>query len=275
MYTHLRVIAESISLPCNEITDSKIPDIVSNITDGRKFRIAENSLNMGLDPMHKKASDVAYNDIHLEVQGLWTETLYADIYGVPESLMTLLSQTIFFANEKVRLAAVAQSDPKISMAIAHHLKSLEDTVLSWSLDTERTNLGREVADLPFTYHMTNSIHSAIIIYFYRRIYNLNAKMLQDRVRKTLDHLEPCLEQSVNDSDFAMTLAWPAFIAACEAMDSDLQERALKCLAITDCRDILLTSKPASELVMTVWGRREKERDWTLSWLEVLQEYRGM
>src|SRR5688572_11481353 len=111
MYTHLRVIAESMSL-CNEA----LPECSTEVQDrdlsyGRTFRITEEGLNMGLDPALEKTDEVGYSDIHLEVQGQWSHTLYPVIYGIPESLMTLLSQTVSLSNEKTRLETVARCNP--------------------------------------------------------------------------------------------------------------------------------------------------------------------
>lgn len=278
MYTHLRVITESVSIapePCVNQEQRAL------IADTRTFRIGEESLNIGLDSSLEKIGDIGYNDIHLEVQGQWKETLYPVIYGIPETLMTLLSQTISFANEKARLDAVAQGNSTLSTAVAHHVKTLESSIWSWSLPPEHMgpprpeelSTGDEEAliDHPQARLMALAIHQALVIYFYRRIYNMNAMILQDLVRKTLNYLEPCLEQMVDDQDFATSLAWPAFIAACEAASPELQEKALKCLAATDNRGIFFTPKPAVDIVSQIWERRARSGDWTTSWTTVMTE----
>lgn len=277
MYTHLRVITESVSIapePCVNQEQRAL------IADARTFRIGEESLNIGLDSTFVKTGDFGYNDIHLEVQGQWKETLYPVIYGIPETLMTLLSQTISFANEKARLDAVAQSNSKLSTAVAHHIKTLESSIWSWSLPPEQigpprpdelSDDGEALIDHPQARLMALAIHQALVIYFYRRVYNMNAMILQDLVRKTLDHLEPCLEQMVDDQDFATSLAWPAFIAACEAVSPDLQEKALKCLSATDNRGVFFTPKPAVDVVSQIWERRARSGDWTTSWTTVMTE----
>jgi arginine metabolism regulation protein II len=113
--------------------------------------------------------------------------------------------------------------------------------------------------------MTLAIHQALIIYFYRRVYDMNAMILQDLVKKTLDYLEPCLSELIDDQDFATSLAWPAFVAACEAVSPELQERALKCLGITDDKGVYFTPKPAKAVVPLIWDKRKESGDWTKSW----------
>ncbi|KAF7557183.1 hypothetical protein G7Z17_g963 [Cylindrodendrum hubeiense] len=277
MYTHLRVIAESVSISPDSIMSGPVQNVQTAV-DVRTFRLAEDSLNIGLDPDQEKGLELGYRDIHLEIQGQWKETLYPVIYGIPESLMTLLSQTISVANEKTRLESLALCNPKLSVDLAHHVKTLETSIWSWSLATESMGPPRpahlpsdsgELIDHPQARSMALAIHQALLIYFYRRVHDLNAMILQDMVKKTLDFLEPCMEQMIDDQDFAASLAWPAFIAACEAATPDVQEKALKCLTATDERGLFFTPKPAKQIVSSIWDRRKQSGDWTLSWPCVL------
>ena len=243
----------------------------------RKFRIGEDALNKGLDPAQEKGLEEGYNDIHLQVQGHWKETLYPDIYGIPESLLTLLSQVISLANEKTRLDSIARNDPAISDALARHVKTLENSIWSWTLAGVRNGPSQtEVAqssheadlgllDQPGTRSMVLAMHQALVIYFYRRIYNVSAMIMQEFVRKTLDHLRPCLEAGTLDQDVAITIAWPAFIAACEAITPTLQAEALRCLSAIDNKGSLFASDTASEIVSSIWARRLISGDWSFSW----------
>ncbi|CAM1506192.1 Fc.00g058330.m01.CDS01 [Cosmosporella sp. VM-42] len=278
MYTHLRVISESVSICSEPVAHGNNQ---GQITDNRTFRIGEESLNIGLDSTQEKSDDIGYNDIHLEIQGRWKETLYPVIYGIPESLMTLLSQTISFANEKSRLEAAARNNSKLSTDLNHHVKTLERSIWSWSLPPEPmgpprpdemiAQIHESLIDHPQARLMALAVHQALVIYFYRRVYNMNAMILQDLVRKTLNYLEPCMDEMVDDQDFATSLAWPAFIAACEAVSPDLQEKALKYLSATDNRGVYFTPKPARDIVSRIWERRENSNDWTMSWPSVMIE----
>ncbi|KAF4451051.1 hypothetical protein F53441_5915 [Fusarium austroafricanum] len=270
MYTHLRVIAESISLRNEPLLASTSE--IQDISQGRTFRITEEGLNIGLDPAQEKNDDLGYNDIHLEVQGRWTQTLYPVIYGIPESLMTLLSQTVSLSNEKNRLESVARCNPSISEALAKHTKTLENRIWAWptTLDPAEpvkmpTGTDQDLLTHPQVRSMTLAIHQALVIYFYRRVYDMNAMILQDLVQKTLDYLEPCLSELIDDQDFATSLAWPAFVAACEAVAPDLQERALTCLGVTDDKGVYFTPKPAKVVVPLIWDKRKQSGDWTMSW----------
>ncbi|UZP32352.1 hypothetical protein NXS19_000168 [Fusarium pseudograminearum] len=270
MYTHLRVIAESMSLCTEAITESSTSE--NQVQElSRTFRITEEGLNIGLDPAQEKTDDIGYNDIHLEVQGRWNHTLYPVIYGIPESLMTLLSQTVSLSNEKARLENIARCNPGISEALAKHTKTLENRIWAWPSTLDSTGpveVSPRTTDLvtqPQIRSMTLAIHQALVIYFYRRVYDMNAMILQDLVRKTLDYLEPCLSDLIDEQDFATSLAWPAFVAGCEAVTPELQERALVCLGVTDERGVYFTREPARVVVPFIWEGRRRSGDWSASW----------
>ncbi|TEA10869.1 Arginine metabolism regulation protein II [Colletotrichum sidae] len=318
VYTHLRVIAESTdvatiadpspSLPAPSSSSSSSSKLSQTQTQTqaelaqattemavslRKFRLAEHSLGAELDVSREKPAEVGYADIHLDVSGRWPATMYPDIYGVPESLMTLLSQTISLANDKSKLERVARRDAAVSAALARHVKTLEQHIWSWTLDAENASSdpgsepepepepepGRSrdvarrdgmLAEHPVIRSLALAMHQALIIYFYRRVYNMSAMVIQDAVRKTLDFVEPCLEEVADDYDFATSVGWASFIAACEATTADLQDQGRKILEVIDIHGIIYGADRPSVLAESVWERRRESGDWTLSWPDVMQ-----
>ncbi|KAJ0333894.1 hypothetical protein COL922a_010294 [Colletotrichum nupharicola] len=282
VYTHLRVIAESTDISSDNApktgqalsAQAQAQAATEMAVSLRKFRIAEDSLGADLDISREKPADVGYADIHLDISGHWPVTMYPDIYGVPESLMTLLSQTISFANEKAKLEAIALYDPRVSAGLSRHVKMLEQHIWSWSLDSSDNQSGpsrpREVmnrdarlVDHPVIKSLTLAMHQALIIYFYRRVYNMSAMVIQDAVRKTLDYLQPCLEETADDHDFATSIGWAGFIAACEATTPDLQERGKLILESIDTQGVIFGADKPSVLAQSVWDKRKETGDWTL------------
>ncbi|KAJ6441635.1 arginine metabolism regulation protein II [Purpureocillium lavendulum] len=280
MYTHLRVIAESISCRSTSPHIRAHEGAMMEISD--TFRLAQDSLNAGLNGELEKPEQLGLRDIHLQTQGRWTQTWYPAIYGIPESLMTLFSQTVSLANDKARLDLLARSCQETSSALSLHVKTLEDSIWAWSLSSPTDDGAvrpvrppelqqddeRGLLDHPQAQHMALAIHQALIMYFYRRIHNPNAMILQDSVRRTLDYLEACMDGLVDDQDFGPTLAWTALIAACEAVVPDLQERAIRCLETTDNRGFYFTPKPGKELVALIWERRKHG---STNWAETMAE----
>jgi arginine metabolism regulation protein II len=265
MYTHLRIIIESISSSYYIEDDGNSG--VTSVSEVRVFRVAECFLNYGINPAHEKEGDAGYNDIHLDVQGRWSKTLYPSIYNMPESLMTLLSQTVSHANEKPRLESIALTNFAVSSSLASRVKTLESNIWSWELPSNRldssaiTSLEANAQDAylenQHSQRMILAFHQALILYFYRRIYNMNAMILQERVSKVFDYLEPCLTQELwnEDQDFATGLSWSIYVASCEAMLPSLQQRARTYLKTLDQRGVLFTPRPATEMVDAIWRRQ--------------------
>ena len=171
--------------------------------------------------------------------------------------------------------APVADDPKV-IPMDEDAKTLEGIIWSWELpetqggsslsratipadrlDDEEDDDDNAHLDSQHSRSMILAIHQALLIYFYRRVYNMNAMLLQDRVRQTLDYLEPCLtlEWWIEDQDFATSLAWSVFIAACEAVLPVLRQRALDILTTIDNRGIFFTSAPPTEVVTAIWQRR--------------------
>lgn len=80
-------------------------------------------------------------------------------------------------------------------------------------------------------------------------------MLQDKVLATINHLEACHMEDSHSGAFAVTFVWPAFIGACEALDSDTQDRYARYLDICYTRSHLATFLRAKNIVKEVWAKR--------------------
>ncbi|KAK1713332.1 fungal-specific transcription factor domain-containing protein [Colletotrichum acutatum] len=232
-YTYIRVIAEATYPFWDSESESDRTSLLEfEAIASNSFHIREESLNTGLDPNEEKSKTVGYADIHLESQGLWRETLHSNIHGIPESLMTLLAQTIQLSNEKDHLETRARSNPKLASDFKTH-----------SIDNEGNLITQ-----PSTQSMVQAMHRALIIYFHRQIHDVSAMLLQYVIHQALGHLESCLDSMVRGDDFALGIMWTVYICARKSISPELQERALKCISITDARGLHLTSKPSAEAV---------------------------
>jgi arginine metabolism regulation protein II len=259
VYTYFRILMESI---CFVSGPSSNP--TANGSTAR-FSVTEETLGTGLDPTSEKTSEVGYNDIHLDVNGHWQETLYTKIYGVPETLLTLLSQTVKLANGKQRLEAVATSSQRVSEALMRHTKRLERNLWTLRLHEAAPDKGSPTNPLIL------AVHQALILYFYRQVQRVDAMILQDSVTKALDHLEPCLDELDRGNDLTLLVAWAAFVVACEAATDALQVRALACLTRIEACAAFFTIRRMSHIAERVWEHRQQTDDWTISWLDVARD----
>lgn len=230
------------------------------------FSVTEDALEAGLDPAAEKTSEVGYDDIHLDFNGRWQETLYTKIYGVPETLLTLLSQIVKLTNGRHRLETVATRSPRVADALRRHTKRLERNL--WTMRLHGTAVDENIApDSPFV----SAVHQALILYFYRQVKEVDAMLLQDTVCKALNYLEPCLDKLDHGDDLAILFAWTALVVACEAATTSLQERALACLIRVETCAALFTMHKMSKIAQRVWERRRQTDDGTVSWLNVSKD----
>ena len=261
VYAYYRIIMESICFATGRCT------LESPNGSLERFSVTEDTLEVGLDPLAEKTSEVGYNDIHLDFHGKWQETLYTKIYGVPENLLTMLSQTVKLANGKQRLESVAVSSKHVSDALRRHTKRLERNI--WALcprdDTPNDNNQSSTSNLVL------AVHQALIVYFYRQVQKVDAMILQDSVRKALDHLEPCLDKLEHGHDLTFLIAWAAFVVACEAATDELQKRALGCLTRIEACASFFIIRRMSHVAQRVWEHRQRTDDWTISWLGVARD----
>ncbi len=180
-------------------------------------------LDMGVE----KTDSVGYQDVHLEVMGTWSNSLFPVMYGVPESLMGLLSQAIRLANEQELLTRDTLVDVEVVTNLNKRTKILEHHILSWdkqqpplpispySADSESDSATPEA----FCYNAF-AMHQSLILFYYRRVHNINALILQETVQKALRFIEQACSSNKRE-EHKSSLLWPCFIAACEAVDKSL------------------------------------------------------
>lgn len=88
-------------------------------------------------------------------------------------------------------------------------------------------------------------------------------MLQDGVQKVLANLS-----ATDEPHEAAPLLWPAFLAACEAIEPFLREGLDDWLVRMGERTCIPAFGAVAEMARQVWALREEKRDYTLSWFDV-------
>ncbi|EGX87656.1 C6 transcription factor [Cordyceps militaris CM01] len=276
VYTYLRILTES-TCGCilRNICSAKPGARRTLVTEAsrhklRSFCVADHSTESDLQMTAEKSADAAHDDLHLEVMGDWRESLFPQLYGLPESLLGLLSQTIRLANEQELLHRDANVDLGMIANLGRRTKVLKHNVLSWKRPCETAQC--QIADSPGSARnargqvmpvLADTFHQAAILFYYRRVQNINGLMLQDRVRKVLDGLS-----ATNGPGEAAQLLWPACVAACEAIEPPLREGLSNWLAHMAGEARIPVFNAVAELARQVWALREERQDYTLSWFDV-------
>lgn len=256
-YAYMRIMAETTSINDNlsanlvgtNLSDETMP--YSNFRIYPNIVFSENIMAMEKDPA------VAQRDLHLAIPGRWSLTLFPKIYGIAESFLMLLSQVIRLANE--RDISLHQSEEGMLNLRDFWIraKALEKAirVLLVSCDGH-THWADEsqVEGKP----RARAMYTALLIFFHRRINDLDPSLLQREVEAVRDFLEQVRVDEAGEGGENMgTLIWPAFIAACEAVHSETQMFFSywfeSCFAMTG----LNSASVARQIIEMIWAKREE------------------
>ncbi|TVY74812.1 Arginine metabolism regulation protein II [Fusarium oxysporum f. sp. cubense] len=217
--------------------------------------------------MHKvKGQEEGENDLHLQHPGIWSATLYPEIFGVPELHLFMLSLVIRLAREKeqnqdelINSGLTLKEFMARAKAVERWIKQLHVLRQSiWMVEApvdpehqQSVNLLNSLAD---------TMQHALSVYFYRRIYDLDPSMLQKHVLGVRNRL---LEFDASDAGMgygSLRLIWPAFVAACETDDNDIRASFVQWFECAAKRSGLRIFTETKERIERIWiGRDSTDR----------------
>lgn len=276
-YAYLRIMAETTSIANGlnmDLASTSILDEDSFYTDFRicpNIAFSDNILDMEKDP------NVAQRDLHLAIPGRWSLTLFPKMYGVAESFLMLLSQVIRLANERDLSMLRNGREEKLNLKdFWIRAKALEKGIhlLMSSCSSGNILTSDDGNQMEFTNPRAQAMYTALLIFFHRRIYDLDAAMLRqevDAVRDSLIRIQQDEAGQAVDGNTA-TLIWPAFIAACEAVSSEAQMFFSSwfdaCFTMTG----LVNASVAKQIFEMIWAKRREVGRYgeMCSWPEVLR-----
>ncbi|KAJ5413718.1 fungal-specific transcription factor domain-containing protein [Penicillium cosmopolitanum] len=202
-------------------------------------------------------------------------TLFGQIYGIPETLLSFISRISSLADE---IGNLNNQSKGLTMTdeLERRCRNLENEICSWSSD--RDSVGDNIddpismsANRAFIPHLVVALHSAVIIFFYRRVRKLNSFLLQSYAEKAIVAIERAEKVKLGFSVVNTGIVWPVFIAAAETMNPDLQLRSSKLLR--DCAKTsgLRNFDVAEGLLQDLWKRRRGDGNAEISWVDLVIE----
>jgi CRISPR/Cas system-associated endoribonuclease Cas2 len=240
--------------------------------DGLSFRLYKWK-NLHQEMLRVRDREEGENDLHLERPGLFSATLYPEIFGIPEAWLLLLSCVIRLGTEKD--AAEESSTPNglnlkdfISRA-----KALEDYINQLQRPNQATftfSSQHSTIDQHILENMLEAMRLALAIYFYRRIYDINASILQEKVIGVRDCLLQCEYADSSVVHGSAGFIWPAFIAACEAEDPDVQESFARWFEISAQRSGLSGFTRTLSSIRKIW-QEKRGGGCSVTWLDLMRK----
>lgn len=281
IYLYLRIIEESTFTPVED-TQAQLYDHSYAMTNEAPSAICRYpslwtdrvKLGSGMDFQDLESRLVSFPADHDE------PTMFEQIYGIPESLFRLISHATHLADEVRRSRSVYSGG--MSQDLAQRAKIIEAKICNWKNPykllaekqtlivygpAERSNKIEVRTDL--LYNFLEAMHSALIIYFYRRVRDTNATALQHYVGKTIHHLLEHEKKKNMYGDTSAYVAWPGFIAACEALDPVQREQISAFMFRAGQQSGVGSLFVAADVATKVWAARDDTGSLDVSWSDIL------
>ncbi|KAJ3500179.1 hypothetical protein NM208_g17207 [Fusarium decemcellulare] len=275
VYTYARVVGESTyvlhdypalqqSLELNGLQRPR----ASERTDGANTRL-DDFLRIGpriseeeVEQQEHQDAQAGVQDIHLEDARGYTGNIYHVIYGIPEKWLSLVSQTTRLANfmDTVRIAGEPRGS-EVDKMLHMRASRLEDTICAFVAENSATwdpNIGEyhQVGTTP-TAHMFRCLNSALIIFFYRRIRDVNPWMLQSHVDDIIRGLDEYNDSLAQYNLPGPGVIWPAFMAGCEAIGGPRRDALRRWMEEGYAKCGFQTYRIAKEAMMEVWAKNDE------------------
>lgn len=244
-------------------------------------RYSQDSLTFGLpswgnldQEMAKvKEREEAENDLHLERPGIWYATLYPEIFGIPETWVFLLSQVIRLGNEKETAEQHVTPNPLGLSEFVSRAKAVERCINHLQLPSHSSHTlpgHQSDMDQAILNNMLEALQHALSIYFYRRIYDVDSSILQQKVLAVRDCLLRCDCADASVVHGLAGLIWPAFIAACEAEDPKVQALFSSWFRGAAQRSGLSCFTDTLENIEKVWQEKRCANGRSVTWLDIMK-----
>lgn len=210
------------------------------------------------------------------------------LYGLPNSLIVLFSETVQLLRTKIYYEELSESLPN---NFEKRVEDLNSKLANWKLDwklyedshdsqesqeSDLQNLQDLDKDKKFfstmhevTYHHILSFYHALTIYFNRLIKEIPSIEVQNKVEKTLKHLNSIQQLIAKGEAAIIPLFWQGFIAGCEALSTTLQMGFKKWGA--DIAQYLGSYWGARQIMLEVW-RRKRMKETRDDWVSVISDW---
>ncbi|WAO93321.1 Zn(2)-C6 fungal-type domain-containing protein [Fusarium falciforme] len=198
------------------------------------------------------------------------------LYGVSETWLSLVSQTTRLANYMERISQSREKPDTASLeSLESHKKHLENLV--WTFTHSNPSQVEDLNDASESTpraHLVRALNYALIIFFYRRIKEVNPGILQqhvDNIVRALQEFDAACERDGIDGPGS---PWPAYLAGCEAMGSSQREYLSGWLQKSFDKTGFTRFRTIISCMHEVWRRQEEaletgRQDWT--WVHVSKE----
>lgn len=179
-------------------------------------------------------------------------TSFEMIYGICQSLVYLLRKT-------TRVVAMSMANehrqPSIGPMPVSRLDDLENEILEYPIEKKVAIMRlapTSSANILIMEHCCRAFHHALVIFWHCQIRKMNPRYMQPSVAQVISHLEQIEEVKRMHSVRSGHMLWPAFLAASQAMDTQVQARFLEWFDLIAVEGIG-SSRVAKDALISIWS----------------------
>lgn len=269
----------------NQILKRKKPKAVTN---GLSKELIDSRQDLRLETSCINQERLKLSELKLEIPN---DVGFANLCGVSGKLLEMIADTNALVEKiderRSQKALEYEMPPQLLEEVSkteNLICNYESELTSPSLELDRlldpnkrliskADETRQDASTVMSTCMRDAMYNALLVYFFREVRNTNAKILQHYVHKVLVCLETHHQIKVQEfpGDRIGLIVWPSFIVACEALGSELRQRALVCIRHA-VRAGFRNGEIAESVVLEVWRQRDAG-DPSVSWRNVVRKSR--
>ena len=198
--------------------------------------------------------------------------LFAKIYGVPRSLLTLISRASALAQELEDEEGTPNSSSPSNHNFRTRCELLEDQICNWQpMDDEVSPMPPSTTyDPEVGSHLVQAMHDALIVMFFRRVRPVNRMVLQHYVESAADHLNEQEDVKSRTGVKQPALLWPWFMVASEAIREPIRDKLRLWSSLA--RQYGGRNLEIAEQVVTEVWRRQDLRLPGSAWWDVVRDW---
>ena len=243
------------------IKDVESSGIFARGQDSASFRLVPWK-DLDQEMLRVKSQEEGENDLFLERPGVFSATMYPEIFGVPESWILLLSMIIRLGRER---EAAEENNEAVHLGdYMVRAKALERRIRQLR---QEQDMNTSLYDYAWASRMLDVMHHAMLIYFYRRVYDVSPLLVQKEVSNVLECLSYC---GHGENGFTAGFLWAVAVAAGEAEGVENQTVFTNWLSAAAQH----TGLPSLTSMMTtldnIWQRKLVSKGFSLSWLDSMK-----
>lgn len=256
--------------------EPEAPEPNSHLDDFLRLETQNSDSDLNIDEPKDQSS--ALRDIHLQDSRSYSKTLYKQIYGIPETWLSLVSQTTRRANVLETFCVAREAGQNLDIRAWETLQRrsmrLENMICSYSLGRTRAGTLELQADSKSHGHMVEALNAALVIFFYKRIRHTHPDALQGHVDSVITALKACSTTKRQDDPTGPGTAWPLFIAGCEAISTFRREAIMGLLDSASSVCGFAAFATARNIISEVWRRQDEHLTANRampSWVDVVKQ----